>query len=343
MLVAVYHNNRDIRVKDVPKPAIGPDEILLKVMASGICGTDVVEWYRLPKAPRILGHEATGIIDQVGENVTEYKVGDRVFVSHHVPCNQCCYCMKDSHTACETLHTTNYYPGGFAQYIRVPKINIESGVYKLPDSMSYEEGTFIEPLACAVRGQRLVEIQKGEKVLIIGSGMAGILHIQLTKLKGAKKIFAADINPERLQLAEKFGVDHVIHAKDDLPQQLKALNDGKGADKVLVCTGATQAALTALDCVDRGGTILYFAVPDPSVKIPIPITQFWRNETTIKTSYGAAPNDLKEALQILSQNEINVKDMITHRIDIRNAAEGFKLVAEAGKSLKVIIEPNRTS
>ena len=343
MLVAVYHNNRDIRVKDVPKPAIGPDEILLKVMASGICGTDVVEWYRLPKAPRILGHEATGIIDQVGENVTEYKVGDRVFVSHHVPCNQCCYCMKDSHTACETLHTTNYYPGGFAQYIRVPKINIESGVYKLPDSMSYEEGTFIEPLACAVRGQRLVEIKKGEKVLIIGSGMAGILHIQLTKLKGAKKIFAADINPERLQLAEKFGVDHVIHAKDDLPQQLKALNDGKGADKVLVCTGATQAALTALDCVDRGGTILYFAVPDPSVKIPIPITQFWRNETTIKTSYGAAPNDLKEALQILSQNEINVKDMITHRIDIRNAAEGFRLVAEAGKSLKVIIEPNRTS
>jgi L-iditol 2-dehydrogenase len=341
MLVAVYHNNKDVRIEDVPKPEIGSDEILLKVMASGICGTDVVEWYRLPKAPRVLGHEATGIIDEVGENVTKYKVGDRVFVSHHVPCNQCRYCRKDAHTACETLHTTNYYPGGFSQYIRVPKINVETGVYKLSPNMSYEEGTFIEPLACAVRGQRLADIQKGDTVLIIGSGMAGILHIQLAKLKGVKKVFAADINPDRLKLAEKFGADHVIDAKEDLPQQLKDLNDGIAADKVIVCTGATQAALTALDCVDRGGTILYFAVPDPTVKIPIPITQFWRNETTIRTSYGAAPRDLEEALQILAKKQVNVEDMITHRLDIREIAEGFRLVAEAGKSLKVIIEPNR--
>jgi L-iditol 2-dehydrogenase len=341
MLVAVYHNNRDIRIKDVPKPEIGPDEILLKVMASGICGTDVVEWYRLPKAPRVLGHEATGIIDEAGEKVTKYKVGDRVFVSHHVPCNKCRYCLKDSHTACETLHTTNYYPGGFSQYIRVPKINVETGVYKLTPNMSYEEGTFIEPLACAVRGQRLANIHKDETILIIGSGMAGLLHIQLTKLKKAQKIVAADINPDRLKLAKKFGADHVIDAKGDLPQQLKELNDGRAADKVIVCTGAVKAALTALECVDRGGTILFFAVPDPTTKIPIPITEFWRNETTIKTSYGAAPKDLEEALQILAQKKINVADMITHRLDIREAAEGFRLVAEAGKSLKVIIEPNR--
>ena len=342
MLVAVYHNNRDIRIEDVPKPEIGPDEFLLKVMASGICGTDVVEWYRLPKAPRVLGHEATGVIDEVGKNVTEYKVGDRVFVSHHVPCNQCSYCLKDAHTACETLHTTNYFPGGFSQYIRVPKINIESGVYKLPDTMSFEEGTFIEPLACVVRGQRLAGIQKGDKVLVIGSGMAGILHIQLSKMNGAKKIFAADINPDRLELAKQFGADYVIDASGDLPQQQKALNNGCGVDKVIVCTGATKAALTALECVDRGGTILFFAVPDPTVKIPIPITQFWRNETTIRTSYGAAPRDLEEALQILTQKRINVTDMITHRLDIREASEGFRLVAEAGKSLKVILEPNRS-
>jgi len=341
MLVAVYHNNKDVRIEDVPKPEIGSDEILLKVMASGICGTDVVEWYRLPKAPRVLGHEATGIIDEVGEKVTKYKVGDRVFVSHHVPCNQCRYCQKDAHTACETLHTTNYYPGGFSQYIRVPKINVETGVYKLPANMSYEEGTFIEPLACAVRGQRLAGIQKGDTVLIIGSGMAGILHIQLAKLKGAQKIFAADINHDRLKLAEKFGADQVIDAKGDLPKQLKELNDGRAADKVIVCTGAEKAALTALECVDRGGTILYFAVPDPATKIPIPITEFWRNEITIRTSYGAAPRDLEEALQILAQKQVNVSDMITHRLDIREIAEGFRLVAEAGKSLKVIIEPNR--
>jgi L-iditol 2-dehydrogenase len=341
MLVAVYHNNRDVQVEDVPKPKIGTDEILLKVMASGICGTDVVEWYRLPRAPRVLGHEATGIIDEVGENVTKYKIGDRVFVSHHVPCNKCHYCLKDAHTACETLHKTNYYPGGFSQYIRVPKMNVKTGVYRLSPNMSFEEGTFIEPLACAVRGQRLVDINQNDTILIIGSGMAGILHIQLAKLKGANKIFAADINPDRLKMANKFGVDQVIDARGDLPKQLKKLNSGRAADKVIVCTGAKNAALTALECVDRGGKILYFAVPDPTNKVPIPITEFWRNEITIRTSYGAAPRDLEEALQILTQKQVNVEDMITHRLDIREIAEGFRLVAEAGKSLKVIIEPNR--
>jgi L-iditol 2-dehydrogenase len=342
MLVAVYYNNKDIRIQDVPKPEISPDEFLLKVMASGICGTDVVEWYRLPKAPRVLGHEATGIIEAVGKNVTRYKVGDRVFVSHHVPCNDCCYCNKDAHTACETLHTTNYYPGGFSQYIRVPAINIETGVYKLPADMSYDEGTFIEPLACVVRGQRLANIQKGDTVLVIGSGMAGILHIQLAKQKGVNRVFASDISPDRLELAAKFGATQVLDAKGDMPTLLKHVNGGRGADKVIVCTGATQAALTALNCVDRSGTILFFAVPDPTVKIPIPITEFWRNETTIRTSYGAAPRDLEESLQILSEKKINVLDMVTHKLDIREAAEGFRLVADAGKSLKVILEPNRS-
>ena len=341
MLVAVYHDNKDIRVQEVPKPEIAPDEILLKVMASGICGTDVVEWYRLPKAPRVLGHEATGIIDKTGEKVTKHKIGDRVFVSHHVPCNKCRYCLRDSHTACETLHTTNYYPGGLSQYIRVPKINVKTGVYELPSNVSYEEGTFIEPLGCVVRGQRLADIQKDESLLIIGSGMAGLLHIQLAKQKGAQKIFAADINPYRLVLAEKFGADNIIDARGNLPQELKEFNDGRAADKVIVCTGAEKAALTALECVDRGGTILFFAVPDPTTKIPIPITQFWRNEITIKTSYGAAPRDLEESLKILAQKRINVADMITHRLSLQEVAEGFRLVAEAGKSLKVIIEPNR--
>lgn len=341
MLVAVYYNNMDVRIEEIPKPEIGPDEILLKVMATGICGSDVLEWYRLPKAPRVLGHEATGIIDKIGKKVTKYNVGDRVFVSHHVPCNQCCYCMKDSHTACETLHNTNYFPGGFSQYIRVPKINLETGVYRLPSNISFEEGTFIEPLACAIRGQRLTEVNKCDSVLIIGSGMAGILHIQLSKINSARKIFATDINLDRLELAKKFGADYVINARENLPEELKKLNDGKGVDKVIVCTGAEKASLNALDCVDRGGTILFFAVPDPTIRIPLPITDFWRNETTIKTSYGAAPKDLEEALKIISRKEINVSEMITHRLDIREAAKGFKLVAEAGKSLKVILEPNR--
>jgi L-iditol 2-dehydrogenase len=325
----------------MPTPQIGEDEVLLKVMASGICGSDVIEWYRLPKAPKVLGHEATGVIDKVGEKVKSLKVGDRVFVSHHVPCNKCRYCQRGHHTACETLHTTNYYPGGFAQYIRVPKINREFGTYKLPVDMSFEEGTFIEPLACVARGQRLAGLQKDDSVLIIGGGISGILHTQLAKYKGVGNVVVADINQYRLELAKKFGADHALDAKENLSNKLKEVNDGRLADQVIVCTGATSAALTALDCVEKGGTILFFAVPDPSVKLPLPINQFWRNEITIRTSYGAAPNDLEESMAVLASKRLNVKDMITHRLSLREAQEGFRLMAEAGQSLKVILEPNR--
>ena len=340
MLAAVYYNNHDVRIEEMPTPEIGEDEVLLKVMASGICGSDVIEWYRVPKAPRVLGHEATGIISKVGGKVTSVKVGDRVFVSHHVPCNQCRYCQRGNHTACHTLHTTNYYPGGFAQYIQVPKINVQYGIYNLPDAMSFEEGTFIEPLACVSRGQRLANLQKDDALLIIGSGISGILHAQLAKFKGVENIIVADINPYRLELAKKFGAHHTLNAKDNLPQKLKEINGGRLADQVVVCTGATSAAMAALDCVESGGTILFFAVPDPSVKLPVPINQFWRNEITMRTSYGAAPNDLEDSLRVLATGRLNVKDMITHKLSLRDAQEGFRLMAEAGQSLKVILEPN---
>jgi L-iditol 2-dehydrogenase len=341
LLAAVYYNNHDVRIEEMPIPEIGEEEALLKVMASGICGSDVIEWYRVPKAPRVLGHEATGVIDKVGSKVTSLKVGDRVFVSHHVPCNQCRYCQRGHHTTCHTLHTTNYFPGGFAQYIRVPKINVDFGVYKLPDDMSFEEGTFIEPLACVCRGQRLANLQEEDSVLIIGSGITGILHVQLAKFKGVKKIVVSDINPYRLELAKKFGATDIINARDNLPAKLKEINDGHLADQVIVCTGATSASMSALDCVDNGGTILFFAVPDPTVKLPVPINQFWRNEIKMQTSYGAAPNDLEDSLRVLATKQLNIADMITHKLPLTEAQEGFRLMAEAGQSLKVILEPNR--
>ena len=153
-------------------------------------------------------------VEKTGKKVKQYHVGDRVFVSHHVPCNKCRYCLSGHHTACETLHTTNYYPGGFAQYIRVPQINVEHGVYKLPLSMSFEEGTFIEPLACAVRGQRLAGVRKDDTLLVIGSGISGLLHIQLAKVNGVSKVIATDINPYRLEMAKKLGAHHTINAKE---------------------------------------------------------------------------------------------------------------------------------
>jgi L-iditol 2-dehydrogenase len=239
------------------------------------------------------------------------------------------------------LHTTNYYPGGFAQYVRVPKINVEHGVYRLPHDMSFEEGTFIEPLACVVRGQRLAALQEENTLLIIGGGLAGNLHTQLANVKGVRNVIVSGMNQYRLRLTKKFGAHHTIDARLNVPQELKKLNDGRLADQVFICKGGASAALTAMECVDKGGTILFFAVADPTVKIPVPMTEFWRNEITLKTSYGAAPRDLEESLAVLSQKKLNVAEMITHRFGIQQAAESFRLMSEAGESLKIIIEPNR--
>lgn len=337
----MYYNNRDVRLEEMPVPEIGPGEILIRVFASGICGSDVMEWYRIKKAPRVLGHEVTGEIVKTGEGVEKFREGDRVFVSHHVPCNTCFYCLNGYHTACETLHSTNYDPGGFAQYIRIPEINVRSGVYILPDDMSYEEGTFIEPLACVVRGQRLARLKPGDSVLVIGSGISGLIHISLARALGAGRIVATDISEYRMKAGLRFGADAVMHASEDVAARLPELNNGRLADLVIVCAGALQPCTTALKCVERGGTVLFFAVPEPDVMVPVPLNELWRNEVTLMTSYGASPLDLEVALKLLGSRRVRLADMITHRLTFKDGARGFQLVAGAEESIKVIFEPQR--
>ncbi|RJQ53441.1 MAG: alcohol dehydrogenase [Nitrospiraceae bacterium] len=341
MRVLMYYNNRDVRVEEMPVPRIGPGELLVKVRASGICGSDVMEWYRLKKAPRVLGHEITGEIVEAGEGAGDYKKGDRVFVSHHVPCNKCYYCLNGSHTACDTLHKTNYDPGGFAEYIRVPQINVDRGVYILPDEMSYEEGTFIEPLACVVRGQRLARLKPGQTVLVIGSGISGLIHIALARALGAGRVIAADITEYRLDAAKRFGADAVINATHDVRKRLLDLNDNRLADLVIVCAGALPASTTALSCIDHGGTGLFFAVPGPEIKVPVPMNDMWRNEITLRTSYGASPVDIATAMDLMRNRRVVMEDMITHRLTFDEGLLGFQLVSEARESIKVIFEPQR--
>src|SRR3989338_5788618 len=188
MRVAKWYNNKDLRVEEMPVPKIGPGELLVRVEASGICGSDVMEWYRLDRAPLILGHKIGGQVAAVGEGVTRYKVGDHVSAAHHVPCNTCHYCLTGNHTVCETLRKTNFDPGGFAEYLRLPAINVDRGVFLLPDEMSYEEATFIEPLACILRGQKRAQMETGKSVLVIGCGIAGLLHIMLAHALGASRV-----------------------------------------------------------------------------------------------------------------------------------------------------------
>jgi len=339
----MYYNNRDVRLEEMPRPKIGPGEILVKVIASGICGSDVLEWYRIRKAPLVLGHEIAGEIAEIGEGVGRYKIGDRVFVSHHIPCNTCHYCLMGYHTACETLHTTNYDPGGFAEYIRVPELNVDRGVFILPEELSFEDGVFIEPLACVVRGQRVANLQAGQSVLILGSGISGLLHLLLARTLGAGRIIATDVSEYRLQMARAFGADAVLQAAEDIPESVRRINKGRLADLVIVCTGAPAAFHQALKAVDRGGTILCFATTEPDVELSIPLNEFWRNEIKLMPSYGNSPLDATVAIELIRSGRVPVGKMITHRLPLDKAGYGFRLVAEGGESLKVIIEPQRSA
>jgi len=341
MRVAMYYNNRDVRLEEMPTPRIGPGEILVKVITSGICGSDVMEWYRIKKAPLVLGHEIAGEITETGKDVKRYKVGDRVFVSHHIPCNTCYYCLGGHHTACETLHSTNYDPGGFAEYVRVPELNVDRGVFLLPDEVSFDEGTFIEPLACVIRGQRVANIQPGQAMLILGSGISGILHLLLARTLGAGRIITTDISEYCLKMARRFGADAAIHAREDVPGIFRRLNDNRLADLVIICNGAPSSFSQALQSVDRGGTVLFFAPTEPGVDIPVPVNDFWRNEIKLMPSYGSSPSDIIVAMEIIRAGRVPVRELITHRLSLKETGLGFQLVAGAGESLKVIIEPQR--
>jgi len=340
MRVAMYYNNKDIRLEEIPVPVIGPDELLVKVFACGICGSDVLEWYRIKKAPLVLGHEMAGEIAKIGENVDKFNIGDRVFVSHHVPCNTCHYCATGHHTACETLHTTNFDPGGFSEYLRVPPINVDRGTFVLPNEVSYDEGTFVEPLGCVLRGQKIVKIRPGQTVLVLGSGISGILHIKLAAAMGAGRIIATDVSQYKLDFARKAGADHVFHAKEFTPDKLKDVNDGRLSELVIVCAGALSAAEQALASVDRGGKVMFFAVPDPDDRLSIPVNQFWRDEITLLTSYAVNIDDITEAIELLRAKRVNVTDMITHRFPLERAAEGFRLMEKSDESMKILIQPH---
>lgn len=342
MRVAMYYNNRDVRLEEMSVPTIGPGELLVRVKASGICGTDVMEWYRIQKAPLVLGHEIAGEIVAVGSGVERFRIGNRVFVSHHVPCMNCRYCLAGHHSVCDMLRQTHFDPGGFAEYIRVPKINVELGTFLLPDGLSFEEGSFFEPLGCVVRAQRFARLHSGQSVLVIGSGLSGLLHIQMARAYNATRIIATDINDFRLKAAREFGADAVIHAGEDVPRRLREVNDGCLADLVVVCAGAMPAIQQGIQSVERGGTILFFAPTAAGVDVPIPLFEFWRNEITLVTSYAASPQDIAEAIEIIRSRRVRVREMITHRLGLAEAGLGFQLVSSARDSIKVIIEPQRT-
>jgi L-iditol 2-dehydrogenase len=336
MKAAYWYNNKDIRIKNVPTPKPERKEMLVKVISCGICGSDIVEWYRLPRAPLVQGHEIGAEVVAVGSSVKKYKPGDRVFIAPKVPCMKCYYCENGHYPQCSEVKER--LPGGFAEYILVPEILVKNGTYLLPENITCDQSTFIEPLACVIKAQRLARVKKGQSVMVIGCGMSGLLNIKLAWTKGCK-IIAADINKTKLEFATRMGADVVINAAGNISERLIAEN-GKKADVVFLCASADSAVEQAWRCVDKGGVIVLFAVPAPDKKVVVPVNDFWMKEITIITSYYCGPPDIMEAMKLIEWRSIVVDNLITHRFPLTDIVKGFQLVTDGRKSIKVIIKPN---
>jgi L-iditol 2-dehydrogenase len=348
MKAAVYYSNSDIRIEDVEDLTVGPGEVKVRIMACGVCGSDVMEWYRIKRAGRpggigAFGHECTGIIAEVGSDVTpKWKVGDRVVVTHHVPCNTCNACIRGHSTACDTLQRTKFKNayGAFAEYVVLPAINVDRGMLRLPEQVSFDAGTFVEPLGCVVRGQQLAPTSDGRSVLIIGAGITGLLHLKAARVNGAGFIAVSNPSPDRLKIAKKFGADATISASEDVPEKFKELNGGLGADTVIMTAPVPVCVKQSLDAVGPGGTILFFAPTNPEVQSEINLWKLWQKEVTITHSYAADLHNLTTALKWIQYGRIDVTDMITHVFPLRETVEGFKLTARHREgSLKAIIHP----
>ena len=336
MKVAVWYNNEDIRIEEVPRPKPGVKEMLVKVVSCGICGSDIVEWYRLPRAPLVQGHEIGAEVVEVGKEVSMYTPGDRVFIAPKVPCMACSYCQNGHYPVCSNVKER--LPGGYAEYVLVPESIVEKGTYRLPDPITYDQSTFIEPLACVIRAQRLTGVRDNQTVMVMGSGMSGLLHVKLAKTKNCR-IIATDINPYKLEIAANIGADITLDAADNVSEQLAALNSRK-ADAVILCTSAMRAVDQAWNCVDKGGVIVFFAVPHPDKTVTIPINHFWTRETRIITSYYCGPSDIDTAINLIETQTIRVDDLITRRLPLQDIADGFQMVMKDPESLKVIIKPH---
>ena len=339
MKVAKWYNNNDIRIEDEMKPKPGPDEILVKVISCGICGRDIVEWYRLPRAPLIPGHELGAKVVETGSAVSKFRPGDRVFVAPKVPCMNCSYCEKDLHPLCSNV--ADRLPGGFAEFVLVPAPIVATGTYLLPDTISYDQSTFIEPLACVVRAQRLAAIREEQTVLVIGCGMSGLMQVKLAKAKNCR-VVAVDINPKKLAYAERMGADLTIDAARNVPEILLG-SKGRMADVAILCASALSAVEQAWKSVDKGGTIVFFTVPGPDKKVEIPLNYFWTREVTIRTSYYCGPPDILEAIHLLESGTVNVDDLITHKLSLDDIAKGYRLVIEGKEAVKVIITPDKSA
>jgi L-iditol 2-dehydrogenase len=338
MKAAVYYSLDDVRTEDLPEPRIGEGEILVGMKACGVCGSDLMEWYLKKRAPLVLGHEPAGVITKVGSHVQGFSEGDRIFAHHHVACLTCHYCRRGDYTMCEKFSRTHLEPGGFAEYFKVPSDNLQVDSLKIPGSVSFEEATLIEPIACGLRAIRKCGIQQGDTVSIIGAGPAGVINTGLARFSGAAQIIVGDVIDYRLMAARKYGADCTVNVQnEDLADTVKKLTDDRGADIVIVTAPNIKAYSSAFDICRKGGTVCVFAPTSPEQTIPMSPHKLFSKEIRIVPSYSTSHLETRMALELISSGRIDAKALITHRFQLDHAAEAFQTAARNKECLKVVI------
>lgn len=337
MKVAKIYDFEDLRIEDAERPTPGPNEILVQVKASGICSGDVTPWYIKRKAPIVLGHEPAGVVAEVGTDVTNFAVGDRVFVHHHAPCFNCRYCERGEYVQCKTWKASKIVPGGISEYFLVPETNL-GDTLKLPDSISFEDGALVEPAACSVKAVRKARVGKGDTVLIIGMGIMGQMNLLIAKHAGAGRVICADLVDWRCEKALEFGADAVINpTREDLVERLAELTDGALADVVIVGPAVAKVMELGVKCAGKGGVVLIFMGSPPEEMMTINPFHLYFNEIDLVMSYSCGPDDTREALRLIEAGVLTAEKLVTHRYELNDTYEGFRKMAEAREVLKAQI------
>ncbi len=338
MKAAVYYSLDDIRIEDKPKPTVGDDEALVEMKACGVCGSDLMEWYLRNRAPLVLGHEPTGIIVEAGKNVKNFRVGERVFAHHHVADLSCYYCKHGDYTLCSQFAQTHLEPGGFAEFFKVAGPNLQLDTLKLPDRVSFEEGTLIEPVGCCIRAQKKAGIQKGDSVAVVGAGPSGIVHAVLAKMAGACQVLVTDLVDYRLGKAKRLGADVTVNPqKENVQNAVKQATEGRGVDIAIVTAPNAKAVEDGIQLVRKGGKLLLFVPTQPDQYARLSPHRLFFSEITVVPSYSVSHIETRQALELISSGKLKANELITHRFPLSQTNEAFQKAAKSKECLKVLV------
>jgi L-iditol 2-dehydrogenase len=326
-----------LKLVDVPRPKPGEGEVLVHLRCCGICGTDIEKVRGEGITSGIVGHEETGDIVELGPGVNGLSVGDRVFAHHHVGCGRCRLCRLGQSTMCREYSKHNLVPSGLAEYFIVPKYNVDRGaVLRLPDSLGYEEASFIEPLSCCILGLDRAGARDAETAIVYGAGPVGITHLKLLKSYGLKKVAIADVSDYRLSLAKKLGADLAFNPsmRDEREQAFASIEGGP--ELVVLATGSSAAFEDGMRCVAKGGTVLLFGVPPKDATATLALDRTFLKGTTVVTSYASTEKETAAALEMLAERRIEVADMVTHRFPLEKTGDAFA-VASQQQCMKALV------